>query len=366
MESDPTRPISSESRRVSSIPHNQRNPSTRRTSNTTTSSSNITSLNSSRGNSNNNVSSSVIKKSKKQRSSRKHDNDDNDAGDSDAGVDFNEDSNLDHSPGFGNVQNEELWDESKEEEEQEEQEEEEEEREDNMEVETATSILGSIVEKKSTELIHDEKNRFASVEDTTNSMDPIADENADEKMMEEMQNTLTFLSHQMNTGPTVSDGGSGVGSGAGVVSHQESENAMMRIRSEYDKLSKLFVQSRKNEQSLMKRCKEFSTELAANAAKVQAALRLSQNDRSVIASLKKEVKKAWKLVETSNDKDSRANEAIIRLKAEVESLKKQVMEGGGFNGGGGFSQASGRFDRHYADPTINSMAEVNFTYMHGI
>ena len=39
-----------------------------------------------------------------------------------------------------------------------------------------------------------------------------------------------------------------------------------------------------------------------NAAKVQTALRLSEEDQTTIVTLKKEVEKAWKLVDASHEK----------------------------------------------------------------
>ncbi|KAJ3110221.1 hypothetical protein HDU96_006786 [Phlyctochytrium bullatum] len=157
---------------------------------------------------------------------------------------------------------------------------------------------------------------------------------AEAALMEDLQSTLNFLTNAVegraenNERASVSD-----------------EGTTNRLRHEYDKLHRLFMQSRKNEQSLLKKCKDLTTELSANAAKVQAALKLSQSERSTIASLKKEVKKAWKMVEIGNEKENRAKEAIARLKMELEQVKKQIDEGvaegnatylvsGAFSGGG--------------------------------
>lgn len=41
----------------------------------------------------------------------------------------------------------------------------------------------------------------------------------------------------------------------------------------------------------------------ANAAKVQTALKLSQEDQKTIESLKKEIEKAWKMVDASHEKE---------------------------------------------------------------
>jgi hypothetical protein len=40
----------------------------------------------------------------------------------------------------------------------------------------------------------------------------------------------------------------------------------------------------------------------ANAAKVQTALKLSEEDQQTIGALKKEIEKAWKMVDASHEK----------------------------------------------------------------
>ena len=57
-----------------------------------------------------------------------------------------------------------------------------------------------------------------------------------------------------------------------------------------------------NEKRILKKCRELNAEIVANAAKVQTALKLSEEDQSTIASLKKELEKAWKLVDSSHEK----------------------------------------------------------------
>jgi hypothetical protein len=56
------------------------------------------------------------------------------------------------------------------------------------------------------------------------------------------------------------------------------------------------------ERRLSKKCRELNAEIVANAAKVAAALQLSEEDQATVASLKKEVEKAWKLVDTAHEK----------------------------------------------------------------
>lgn len=53
---------------------------------------------------------------------------------------------------------------------------------------------------------------------------------------------------------------------------------------------------------MIKKCRELNAEIVANAAKVQTALKLSEEDQTTIGSLKKEIEKAWKMVDASQEK----------------------------------------------------------------
>merc|ERR1712159_191646 len=68
-----------------------------------------------------------------------------------------------------------------------------------------------------------------------------------------------------------------------------------------------------------------------NAVKVQTALKLSQEDQATIQSLKKEIERAWKMVEASHEKEQRAKETIHNLKVEIGSLSKLVEQGAGMS-----------------------------------
>lgn len=69
----------------------------------------------------------------------------------------------------------------------------------------------------------------------------------------------------------------------------------------------------------------------ANAAKVQTALKLSEEDQTTIAALKKEIEKAWKLVDASHEKEARAKETIQQLKLEIANLSRLVEQGAGLS-----------------------------------
>jgi len=71
----------------------------------------------------------------------------------------------------------------------------------------------------------------------------------------------------------------------------------------------------------------------ANSAKVSTALKLSQEDQATIASLKKEVEKAWKMVDAAHEKEAKSKESSHRLKTEIEQLSKLVEQGAGLTMG---------------------------------
>lgn len=57
-----------------------------------------------------------------------------------------------------------------------------------------------------------------------------------------------------------------------------------------------------NEKRLGKKVRELGAELVDNTAKVAAALKLSDEDSNTINALRKEVEKAWKLVDAGQEK----------------------------------------------------------------
>lgn len=105
------------------------------------------------------------------------------------------------------------------------------------------------------------------------------------------------------------------------------EKSMLRFQNEYEKLYRALKTSYESEKRLVKRCKELNETIVGNATRVKAALRLTQEDSSTISLLKREVDRAWKLVETAKDKEDRARKIIQDLKGEIAHLTK-IVEGG--------------------------------------
>ena len=105
------------------------------------------------------------------------------------------------------------------------------------------------------------------------------------------------------------------------------EKSMQRFQNEYEKLYRALKTSYESEKRLVKRCKELNETIVGNATRVKAALRLTQEDSSTISLLKKEVDRAWRLVETAKDMEEKARRIIQDLRAEIAHLTK-IVEGG--------------------------------------
>ena len=58
------------------------------------------------------------------------------------------------------------------------------------------------------------------------------------------------------------------------------------------------------------RCKELNDTILQNATRVKAAIKLTQEDSQTIAILRREVDKAWKLVEQAKEKEEKARKII--------------------------------------------------------
>ena len=64
------------------------------------------------------------------------------------------------------------------------------------------------------------------------------------------------------------------------------DQSLEKFRVEYEKLHQALKKSHKSEKRLMQKCRELNAEIVANSAKVTTALKLSQEDKGTISSLK--------------------------------------------------------------------------------
>eukprot|EP00927_Polykrikos_kofoidii_P086832 TRINITY_DN9844_c0_g1_i2.p1 TRINITY_DN9844_c0_g1~~TRINITY_DN9844_c0_g1_i2.p1 ORF type:complete len:866 (-),score=241.92 TRINITY_DN9844_c0_g1_i2:1599-4196(-) len=109
------------------------------------------------------------------------------------------------------------------------------------------------------------------------------------------------------------------------------DKSLEHFRHEYEKLHKALKKSHESEKSLIKKCRDLNTEIVQNALKVQSALKLSQDDQHTITALQKEIERAWKMVETSHEKEQRAKDTIQHLKSDISKLGRLVEQGAGLS-----------------------------------
>uniref|UniRef100_A0A8D0BN97 Cilia and flagella associated protein 58 n=1 Tax=Salvator merianae TaxID=96440 RepID=A0A8D0BN97_SALMN len=116
-----------------------------------------------------------------------------------------------------------------------------------------------------------------------------------------------------------------------VINELTGDQSLEKFRVEYEKLHAVLKKSYENEKRLMAKCRELNAEIVVNSAKVATALKLSQDDQTTIASLKREIEKAWKMVDAAYEKEQRAKETIMSLKEEIVNLTKLVEQGSGLS-----------------------------------
>ncbi len=63
--------------------------------------------------------------------------------------------------------------------------------------------------------------------------------------------------------------------------------------------------SHENENKLLKKCKELNSDIIANAAKVNGAIKMTQEDSNTIQFLKGELEKTYKVLEISKEREDK-------------------------------------------------------------
>ncbi|KAK3530439.1 hypothetical protein QTP86_024351, partial [Hemibagrus guttatus] len=104
------------------------------------------------------------------------------------------------------------------------------------------------------------------------------------------------------------------------------EKNMEKFRVEYEKLITALKKSHENENRLMTKCRELKAEISSNSVKVETALKLSHEDQTTIMSLKKEIEKAWEMVDAAHEKEKATKEMIKNLQEEINTLTELVEQ----------------------------------------
>ncbi|KAK4471233.1 hypothetical protein MN116_004680 [Schistosoma mekongi] len=112
-----------------------------------------------------------------------------------------------------------------------------------------------------------------------------------------------------------------------ILKEMEGNKNLERFKEEYEKLMGAFFRSHNNEKLLMRKCRELKAEIISNAAKVAQASNISSDDPNHIASLKREIEQAWKMVDAASDREIKAQETNKSLKEEIEKLSKLLEQG---------------------------------------
>ncbi|XP_025973223.2 cilia- and flagella-associated protein 58 [Dromaius novaehollandiae] len=112
-----------------------------------------------------------------------------------------------------------------------------------------------------------------------------------------------------------------------VIELLKGDKTLEKFRIEYEKLHAVMKKSHENEKRLMEKCRELNAELVVNSSKVAALTKLSKDDRVSISSMKREIEKAWKMVDAAYEKEQKAKETILSLREEIARLTKLVEQG---------------------------------------
>jgi DNA primase catalytic subunit len=121
-----------------------------------------------------------------------------------------------------------------------------------------------------------------------------------------------------------------------VLTNLVGDKSLEKFRTEYEKLHRALKRSHEHEKKLIKKVRELNGEIVNTAAKVHTALKLSQEDQNTIATLRKEIEKAWKLVDVAQEKEvkSSALKLILSMKSSnfhALSLLRPVQKKQSYN-----------------------------------
>ena len=105
------------------------------------------------------------------------------------------------------------------------------------------------------------------------------------------------------------------------------------FRAQYEQLLTALRRSHEGERRLVKKLRETNAEIVQNAARVQQALKLSEEDAATIDELKRQGERAWAMVEAANAREEQATAAIERLQAEIGQLSAVVQRHANLLGG---------------------------------
>ncbi|KAJ3258086.1 hypothetical protein HK103_004079 [Boothiomyces macroporosus] len=104
-------------------------------------------------------------------------------------------------------------------------------------------------------------------------------------------------------------------------STEEVAALIQKLGLDYEKFNSLLVDSKRQTKSVAQIAAKLSQDLVDNHTKMKTVLKTVQSDRQMISSMRKELKKAWKVVEANTEKELKSKEVISGLKNELAALK---------------------------------------------
>ncbi|XP_037091261.1 cilia- and flagella-associated protein 58-like [Pollicipes pollicipes] len=113
----------------------------------------------------------------------------------------------------------------------------------------------------------------------------------------------------------------------GVLEELSQDPTLARFRMEYAKLHTALQRSHHNERRLMDKCRELQAEIASHSAEVATALKLASEDKQTIDALKREVEKAWKMVDLAHEREQESKETMEALQTEITRLHEVAGQG---------------------------------------
>ena len=69
------------------------------------------------------------------------------------------------------------------------------------------------------------------------------------------------------------------------------------------------------------------------STRITTATRLAQEDQATIQALKKEIEKAWKMLDEAHEREDKAGETVTTLKMEIANLTRLVEKNANFAAG---------------------------------
>ncbi|KAG7315832.1 hypothetical protein KOW79_020698 [Hemibagrus wyckioides] len=111
-----------------------------------------------------------------------------------------------------------------------------------------------------------------------------------------------------------------------LVEHGEEWKHMEKFKLKYEKVITALKKSHENEKRLMTRCQALNAEISSSSVQVETALKLSHEDQATIRSLKKEIEKAWEMVDEASEKEKETKETMWNLREQINTLTEIVAE----------------------------------------